>query len=166
MNNLITEAKSELEGEIDNLSGLFEDYDFNTIDGLDKSCLKTISGFESLAVDDNSVKRFSIIKKTIKASLFSNDDDHYKVSDFDWDQFEETLEEITEKYATYTELLESVEDNLTGNLTVDTANVLNASDLMSKLLELAVDQNDVYEIMHPVHGVVYVLSSELQAKMN
>jgi hypothetical protein len=165
MNNLFNEIKENLETSINELKFEFENYDFSTPDGLDKDAFSSIETFEAIAKTNQKLKSFPALKKLIKSSLFSTDEEDYKLSEFDWDTLEDSYEEVTELYENYMSLLQEVEDNLTGDLTVDTAKLLDAGDLMNELLKLAIDNDQVYEINHPEHGVVYLLNDALQKKL-
>lgn len=158
------EMKDELVNAIDNLRDCFEDFDFATAQGLSSSDLDGIEGFEQFSLTDDEVIPFSKFCKLIKHDFYSQEDD-LKKSDFDWENLENNYEDVKEKYQSYRDFLEQVEENLTGDLTIETVEVMSEDDLKQALFELMQAQGMVYEVIHKEKGVFYVLNSSLQKQL-
>ena len=164
MSEILDEIKDELYNSIENLRDLFEDYDFNTIDGHSSGDLDGIDGFKLVAVKDDVLLSFSKFKKSMKYDFFSNSDD-VAVSDFEWDALENQYNAVCESYTAYQVLYESIEDNLTGDQTVESVELLDKEDLMERLLTLMLEENMIYEVEHPEKGIFYIANAELEEKI-
>lgn len=164
MTDIMNEIKDELCNHIDNLRDLFEDHDFNTKDGHSSGDLDGVDGFELVAVQDGEVLSFGDFKKTIKFDFFTNDDD-VKISDFDWDDLESSYDTVVESYTAYRELRENIEENLTGDQTLDSVDIMDKEDIMDRLLTHMIDEGLVYEINHPEKGILYIANSVLENKI-
>lgn len=164
MSEILDEIKDELYNSIENLRDLFEDYDFNTIDGHSSADLDGIDGFKLVAVKDDVLLSFSKFKKIIKFDFFSNNGD-VAISDFDWDALESQYDTVCESYSAYRVLYESIEDNLTGDQTVESVEVMDKDDLMERLLNLMLEEDMIYEVEHPEKGIFYIANAELEKKI-
>ena len=161
----IPDLKSDLNGLIDELKGMFLGFNFNTKDGLTLDDLDDIEGFEKFAVaaDTSTAIKFSQFQKKLSPSLYSEDEDIPK-SAFDWDEVEEIFDTTVTAYNNYRSASEQVNDNLTGNQTVDDVILHDESELKNLLLQYAIDSNLVYEIN--VDGETHYLpSQQLQDKI-
>lgn len=164
MSDIMNEIQDELINEIDNLRDLFEDYDFNTKNGHSSGDLDGIDGFELIAVEDGEAIPFSQLKKTIKYDFFTNDDG-IKLSDFDWDQLENYYDSVVEKYMAYKALCEEIKDNLTGDQTVDSVELMDKEDVMERLLNYMIQEGLIYEVNHAEKGVLYIPNAEIANKL-
>lgn len=164
MSNVMNEIKDELINEIDNLRDFFEDYDFNTKNGHSSGDIDGIDGFELIAVEDEEPVAFSAFKKGIKHDFYSNDDD-IKISDFDWDELEIQYDSVVEKYNAYKALYVEIEDNLTGDQTVDSVELMDKEDVMERLLNYMIQEGLIYEVNHAEKGVLYIANAEIENKL-
>jgi hypothetical protein len=159
MSDILLEMDSELSDAIIDLQNAFDTYDFTTASGLNAGDLDGISGFESIAVITDKPLSFRAFKQVITHDFYSNGDND--LDDFDWDALEDAYELVKEKYASYREYVSQIEDNLTGDQTIDNVEILDVDEVKSKLLEYMIEQNLVYEIDHPQYGTTYLLNDSV-----
>ena len=164
MSDIMNEIKDELINEIENLRDLFGDYDFNTKNGHSSSDIDGIDGFELIAVEDEECIPFSDFRKSIKYDFYSNDDD-LKTSEFDWDELESQYDEVVVKYNSYKALYVEIEDNLTGDQTVDSVELMDKDDVMERLLNYMIQEGLIYEVNHAEKGILYIANAEIEEKL-
>ena len=107
---------------------------------------------------------FSDFRKSIKYDFYSNDDD-IKTSDFDWDELESQYDEVVVKYNSYKALYVEIEDNLTGDQTVDSVELMDKDDVMERLLNYMIQEGLVYEVNHAEEGILYIANAEIEKKL-
>lgn len=164
MSDIMNEIKDELINHIDSLRDFFEDYDFNTPQGHSKVDIDGIHGFELIAVKDEVPLSFHDFKKNIKCDFHSNDDD-VKTSEFDWDELENLYEEVAFKYNSYKALYIEIEDNLTGDQTVDSVELMDKDDVMERLLDYMIQEGLIYEVNHAEKGILYIPNAKIENKL-
>lgn len=152
--------KDEFLNAVDNFRDGFGEFDFLTKSGLTAGDIDGIEGFKSIALEDSTIIEFDEFKSKIIRSLYSNDSD-LKKSDFDWDELNVLYEDMIDKYKSYTEVKEQVQDNLTGNQELDLIELHDQVDINAVLLKLALDLNLVYQI-DVLGETQYLLSHKLE----
>lgn len=147
MPTYIQEFNDELTSALDNLKSTFEDFGFETVDGLSASDLGELEGFEKLATYGDSKKYcdFKRFKDRIAASLFSEQDT--PIRDFDWDTVEIEFDSSLLAYTKYKEAHENISQELTGDQTVESVTLFEESEIKDKLLAYAIENDMVYEVM-------------------
>lgn len=162
MTTTTSELTSELLGLINGLKDSFYDFNFKTKKGLTRDDLDGVAGFEKFVIVDGSATPidFSQFKKLIAPSLYSKDDD-FNVDDFEWEEVENNFDYAIDSYNNYKLSIDQINENLTGQQTLDSVVLYDETELKNLLLQNALDHNLVYEI-NVAGEIHYIPSQKLQ----
>lgn len=155
MTNLFDEVKEIFEEKLGNLTDTFEDYDYESPDGVTQSDLSDIDVFIKFIVIDGEAISYSKFEKKIRSGLFSIEGADLK--DFDWDNLESHYSDCIDAYTEYSSLSEQIEENLTGGQTLETVKIYSEDEIKQKLFEHFMEKNSLYEI-NVDSGTGYILN--------
>lgn len=163
MSQIFEDVKNELINAIDNLKTVFDEWSFHAKNGLTVDEIDEMDFIPYVKDESNdSLIEYEEFERLIRKSLES--DEGLKKSEFDWDQLQCNYDDVVEKYDLYYSLYSQIEDNLTGDQTVDTAEILSRDDLSEAILNYLEQENKIFSIQMQ-NETTYLLSSDLQKKL-
>ncbi len=155
MTDLLTEIKENFEEKLATLVDAFDEYDYESAEGVTKDDFNDIEKFILFIVINGKAISYSKFEKKIRSGLFSNDGADLK--DFDWDVLENRYYDCIEAYTEYSSVCEQVTDNLTGDQTLRTVQILSEDEIKQKLLDYFIENDRLYEI-NTGSGTGYLLN--------
>lgn len=159
----IVEIQNELNSAIQNLRDSFDGFDFKTKSGFTLGDIDQIEGFEKIAVVNETIIEFNDFQSKIHKSLFSEDGETKK-ADFDWDNVANYYDEVEREYRNYQEIKQQIQDNLTGDQDIETAELHSELDLKTALMNYFEGENLIYEVNNN-GDALYLLNDTLKEKL-